>query len=52
MTEKKVVMPDTTITKEMIEGMRAKLGLSLRIGATGVEGLFTNRKCDVFHARS
>ena len=31
MTEKKVVMPDTTITKEMIEGMRAKLGLSLRI---------------------
>jgi acyl dehydratase len=31
MTDKKVVMPDTTITKEMIEGMRAKLGLSLRI---------------------
>jgi hypothetical protein len=31
MTENKVVMPDSTITKEMIEGMRAKLGLSLRI---------------------
>jgi len=31
MTEKKVEMPDTTITKEMIEAMRAKLGLSLRI---------------------
>ena len=31
MTEKKVVMPDTTITQEMIEGMRAKLGLKLRV---------------------
>ena len=31
MTGKKVVMPDTTITREMIEGMRAKLGLKLRV---------------------
>ena len=31
MTEKKVVMPDTTITRDMIEGMRAKLGLKLRV---------------------
>jgi acyl dehydratase len=31
MTEKKVVMPDTTITQEMVDGMRAKLGLKLRV---------------------
>ena len=31
MTEKKVVMPETTISQEMIENMRAKLGLKLRV---------------------
>ena len=31
MTEKKVVMPESTISPEMIENMRAKLGLKLRV---------------------
>ena len=31
MTEKKVVMPESTISPEMIETMRAKLGLKLRV---------------------
>src|SRR4030042_218258 len=31
MPRKRVVMPDSTITQEMIEGMRAKLGLKLRV---------------------
>jgi acyl dehydratase len=31
MTKKMVVMPDSTITQEMIEDMRAKLGLKLKV---------------------
>jgi len=31
MTEKMVVMPDSTITQKMIEDMRAKLGLKLKV---------------------